>query len=119
MNIKLENMQSLSEYYDYLRVHPRLCCLFLELTDACNMSCLHCGSRCSQKNADFLPVNSIYSLLDTVAEHYPPENILICLTGGEPLLHPGFFDIVSYIQKKGFPWGMTTNATLIDDACCK
>ena len=41
---------------------------------------------------------------------------MICLTGGEPMLHPDFFGIAGCIRDRGFSWGMTTNATLIDDA---
>ena len=39
---------------------------------------------------------------------------MICLTGGEPLLHPDFTRIAAHIVSLGFPWGITTNGTLID-----
>ena len=38
---------------------------------------------------------------------------MVCLTGGEPLVHPDFFDIAKRVRQRGFFWGMTTNATLI------
>ena len=41
---------------------------------------------------------------------------MLCLTGGEPMLHPNFFEIAGLIHALGFTWGMTTNGTLIDDA---
>ena len=41
---------------------------------------------------------------------------MLCLTGGEPMMHPDFFEIAECIRDKGFSWGMTTNATLIDYA---
>ena len=43
------------------------------------------------------------------------EKPMICLTGGEPMLHPLFFDIAGAVRDMGFFWGMTTNATLIDE----
>ncbi len=43
---------------------------------------------------------------------------MICLTGGEPMLHPQFYEIAAQVKQSGFFWGMTTNATLIDDAAC-
>ena len=46
--------------------------------------------------------------------HQSKKIYIPCLTGGEPLLHPSFFRIVEEIVNLGFPWGMTTNATLID-----
>ncbi len=40
---------------------------------------------------------------------------MICLTGGEPMLHPDFYEIASCVRDLGFSWGMTTNGTLIDE----
>ena len=34
---------------------------------------------------------------------------MICLTGGEPMMHPDFFDIAQCVNSMGFAWGMTTN----------
>jgi radical SAM protein with 4Fe4S-binding SPASM domain len=52
--------------------------------------------------------------MERVAEKYDSKNIMICLTGGEPLLHPDFFKIASRATELGFMCGITTNATLID-----
>ena len=41
---------------------------------------------------------------------------MVCLTGGEPMLHPDFFEIAECVRSMGFSWGMTTNATLIDES---
>ncbi len=41
---------------------------------------------------------------------------MICLTGGEPMVHPDFFEAAECVRNLGFSWGMTTNATLIDQA---
>lgn len=49
IEVKRKNMRQLSEYKEYLRKNPQLKFLFLELTDKCNMNCLHCGSSCSDK----------------------------------------------------------------------
>ena len=35
------------------------------------------------------------------------------------MLHPDFFEIAECIRTSGFLWGMTTNATLIDDDAAK
>lgn len=114
-NIKAKNMYALAKYRNYLRTHPRLRYLFFELTDGCNMSCQHCGSSCSAEKGALLPKEKIFRVLDRLVKHYRAEEIMVCLTGGEPLLHPDFFEIADYIHRKGFPWGMTTNGTLIDE----
>ncbi|MDO4632492.1 MAG: radical SAM protein [Eubacteriales bacterium] len=113
--IKSENMEQLAAYRDHLREHPRLVYLFVELTDQCNLHCWHCGSECGGGKASFLDTELLLRTLETVAEDFKPQQIMICLTGGEPLLHPDFFRIVEYILKLGFLWGITTNGTLIDE----
>jgi radical SAM protein with 4Fe4S-binding SPASM domain len=39
--------------------------------------------------------------------------MMLCVTGGEPLLHPDFFEIMAHARDAGLAWGMTSNATLI------
>ena len=41
---------------------------------------------------------------------------MLDITGGEPLLRKEFFDIMGIAHDLGFHWGMTSNATLIDDS---
>lgn len=111
--IKYAQMETLAAYRDTLVQKPRLTDLFFELTDACNLTCLHCGSSASPCNRTYLPFSDIRSVLDQVAAAYPPEDIMICLTGGEPLLHPDFFRIAQHSTRLGFSCGITTNGTLI------
>ena len=37
-------MARLAAYRHELLSHPKLTYLFVELTDRCNLSCIHCGS---------------------------------------------------------------------------
>ncbi len=114
--IKRENMTALERYRRQLRENPRLLYLFFELTDACNLSCLHCGSGCSPEKRQFLPFDWIRKVLDGVAAAYDPKGIMVCLSGGEPMLHPRFYEIAKYATSLGFYCGITTNATMIDSA---
>lgn len=43
IKIKTKNMTQLAEYRSYLLKNPKLKYLFIELTDHCNLGCLHCG----------------------------------------------------------------------------
>ena len=115
VDIKERDMAKLSEYRHELLSHPRLTYLFFELTDACNLLCLHCGSNACPQNRTYLPAEDIEKVLRSVAAKYNPAEIMVCLTGGEPLLHPNFFKISAYAKKLGFACGMTTNATLITE----
>ena len=111
--IKQRDFERLAAYRDSLYQNPRLTYLFFELTDACNLSCLHCGSCAGPQNHTYLPADAIKKVLQQTAKAYAPENIMICLTGGEPLMHPDFFEIAAYAVNLGFSCGITTNATLI------
>lgn len=117
--IKHADMKRLAQYRDTLYTNPRLTYLFFELTDACNLSCLHCGSGSCPQNKTYLPASSAKAVMDLVAARYGPQSIMICLSGGEPLLHPDFFDIASYAKDSGFSCGITTNGTLIDQHAAK
>ena len=108
-------MTQLAVYRSYLCRHPRLTYLFVELTNRCNLRCLHCGSSCEQASGQFIETSALLHALKEVAEDLDPRGVMVCLTGGEPLLHPDFYRIASAIRELGFPWGITTNGTLIDE----
>ena len=61
-----------------------------------------------------LSVDEIKETLIQVKNDFDISNMRLCITGGEPLLRPEFFEIMEYAQKLGFAWGMTSNGTLID-----
>ncbi len=109
LELKRRQMYELAAYRDELRKNPRLQWLFFELTDRCNLNCAHCGSSCGD-SGNILTTQDVKDVLDSLDGAKP----MICLTGGEPLLSPHFYDIGKEIIEMGLSWGMTTNATLID-----
>ena len=114
-SIKEKNMKDLAAYQRKLWREPKLTFLFFELTDKCTLNCMHCGSKCLSTNATYLDLQVIIRTLKEVSEKYDPQNIMICVTGGEPMLHPGFIKVIAASHEYGFPVGITTNGTLIDD----
>lgn len=113
ITIKERDMNALANYQTYLYTHPKLTFLFFELTDCCNLKCIHCGSKCDSHNSTFLKYESISKVLTNVSSALNPEEIMICLTGGEPLLHKDVFKIIQRSKALGFKVGMTSNGTLI------
>ena len=115
----MHTQQSLAYYAqlkEYAAAHPRLRYLFLELTAQCNLKCLHCGSRCpTLQNAQQVDTPHLLHVIDEAAEHVLPDELMFCITGGEPLLRKDWDVIGKYISSRGFSWGMTTNGTLIDE----
>ena len=111
--VKERNMDMLADHIRGLYRKPDLRQLFLELTLRCNEHCFHCGSNCMPQSREELSVDEYRRILEEVKEDFDLRRLYLCITGGEPLLRPEFFDILGYAHELGYRWGMTTNATLI------
>ena len=99
------------------KTHP-LKALFFEVTLRCNAKCEHCGSSCGYTiPKDEITKEEIMKVLDDIVAYkkYPPEQIMLNITGGEPLVRKDLFEIMAYADSLGFPWGMTTNGMLITE----
>ncbi len=101
--------------FAHLAKHHPLRYLFLEVTRKCNLSCTYCGSGCSPSWSNREMESSGWiRVLHQIAEDFPPKEVMLAITGGEPLLKPGFFDIIAEADTLGFPYGMVTNGGLLD-----
>lgn len=86
----------------------------LELTDRCNLACVHCyinrsaGDKAAQ--AAELTTAQILSILDTIAD---AGCLFLLLTGGEVLLRPDFAEIYRHARQRGMLVNIFTNGTLV------
>ncbi len=117
--IKVQHLNARADYRDSLFREPRLHQLFLELTSRCNLRCEHCGSSCGDVPMIDLPADAIHDLLVKVRQDFDISRMMLCITGGEPMLRRDFFDIMADAHSLGYNWGMTSNATLIDDSAAR
>jgi len=113
-------VEALYQYKKKSYEEHKLRALFFEVTSRCNARCEHCGSSCG----DFVPkdeitADEIKGVLDDVAEHYGAENIMLFITGGEPMVRKDLFELMEYAHNLGFHWGMTSNGILIDEEAIK
>jgi len=86
-----------------------------ELTSRCNLHCVMCYSDCfnrPDKIRQELSTPEVLGILDELGQAGCME---LCLTGGEPLMRPDFWEIFSYAKKSGFLIHLFTNGTLIDE----
>lgn len=83
----------------------------LELTSHCNLKCSYCHNSEYSNRCDDMTKDEIIMLIGNLKKKYPINKIL--LTGGEPLVKKGLYDIIQYIDKLGIKADMVTNGTLL------
>jgi SynChlorMet cassette radical SAM/SPASM protein ScmF len=94
---------------------PPLTSLYLYIAGSCNLACRHCWI-----SPTFEPDNSKGQFLKVeyidkaVKEAKPLGLQSVKLTGGEPMLHPQFREIVEFLDDEGIGIIIETNGTLID-----
>ncbi|HDP95339.1 MAG TPA: radical SAM protein [Candidatus Aminicenantes bacterium] len=97
-------------------VVPRLYTFYLYISSGCNLACRHCWITPTWVNGkpsagDCLDLD----LLKSAVEEGKSIGLMSAkLTGGEPVLHPRFIDLVDYLSAEGISLTMETNGTLID-----
>ncbi|MDO8142615.1 MAG: radical SAM protein [Candidatus Brocadiales bacterium] len=85
-------------------------------TYRCNLRCSHCyldTNALTNQSANELSTREGRKLIDQMAELNP--NLLLILTGGEPLLRKDIYDLSSYASQKGMMVVLGTNGNMIDD----
>lgn len=94
---------------------PPLRSLYLYLSNSCNLSCRHCWitPRLVNAQADPVEVIDVRALRAAIAEAKPLGLNSVKLTGGEPLLHPGFREICDLATREELDLVMETNGTLL------
>ena len=88
--------------------------LFWECTHRCNLECIHCGSDCKQNSViSDMPVTDFLQVTEQIKTQYNSNNIMIVITGGEPLVRNDIEFCGTELTKQGFPWGIVTNGVLL------
>ena len=89
----------------------------LELTPLCNMNCNMCFIRLSHDELKHRGgLYSIEKWLTLAEEMQKAGTIFVLITGGEPLLYPGFRTLYLRLKELGMIPTINTNGTLIDEA---
>lgn len=98
--------------------HYPLRVLFWEATLRCNAYCAFCGSRCGDVPCtEELSQQEICQVLKQIADRLDASQIMLNVTGGEPLLRKDLTEIMQYAVSLGYHWGLVTNGMLLDAAC--
>ncbi len=101
---KVENMFS---FFDIV---------YLELTRACNLKCIHCLNNSGIKQKDELTKEDLLKLIKKLSSLGVQE---IRFTGGEPLLFNEIYDLIRFATEEGICTSLGTNGTLVTKEVAK
>jgi radical SAM protein with 4Fe4S-binding SPASM domain len=90
---------------------------FIELTESCNLNCLHCYNNSSSKRIKSWDINSLKEFVKELARN---DVSTLTLSGGEPLLYKDIWDLLAFISEEtNLKLTINTNGILLDEICIK
>lgn len=90
------------------------CHLQLNITSRCNMKCKHC--RGSYEDPKDLSLEDINAVLDFCQDKIQKDAAFL-ISGGEPLLHPKFKEIMHLLKDRGVKYvSITTNGSFLTNS---
>ncbi|MBX9885802.1 MAG: radical SAM protein [Novosphingobium sp.] len=75
------------------------CLAIIEINSACNLACPVCFADAENIHGAHLPLSVIEDMLDALVES-EGEPDLVQLSGGEPTIHPQFFDVLDAVKRR-------------------
>lgn len=95
----------------------------LELTYSCNFACRFCYNPVDRKGqerqhgapAPQAPPLSFPEIVDLLDQLREMETLYFTVTGGEPMLHPDFWQVLEAVKERAFVLRVFTNGSLIDE----
>jgi len=87
-------------------------CVYFTITLRCNLACPYCYVGTRRGSGTDMPLARAEDYLDRIAAENPLCEAVV--TGGEPLLHPHFPDVLSGLESRGIDFTILTNGTRID-----
>ncbi|MBR4148758.1 MAG: TIGR04133 family radical SAM/SPASM protein [Rikenellaceae bacterium] len=98
-------------YKHTVEEHP-LRTLFWECTLRCNLNCRHCGSDCrAESTIPDMPLEDFLRVVDEqITPNVDPHKVMVVISGGEVLVRKDLERAGLELYRRGYPWGIVTNA---------
>ncbi|MBO5657017.1 MAG: radical SAM protein [Agathobacter sp.] len=88
----------------------------IELLPLCNLNCKMCYVRLSREEMEAQGrIREVSEWLDIARQMKDNGVLFLLLTGGEPLMYPGFKELFVALKKMGMILTINTNGTLLDE----
>nr|MBN2276416.1 radical SAM protein [candidate division Zixibacteria bacterium] len=81
-----------------------------EITFACNMNCIHCGTAAGKKRENELTTEEAMHLIDELADLGATQ---ITLSGGEPMLRKDWRELARKVKSRGVQCLLITNGYIV------
>ena len=91
---------------------PPLISAYITITRECNLACPYCYQGLSKRRGRHMPIERIRSLFAQIEAVNPGCYLIV--TGGEPMMHPDFDEILDLIDASDFRLTLLTNGMYID-----
>lgn len=75
------------------------CLTLIEITDRCNLTCPTCYAESGPKHGRHRTLDEVGTMLDIIVANEGRPDI-VQISGGEPTIHPHFFEILALAKKK-------------------
>ncbi len=85
----------------------------LSITNRCNLACTGCYARKSDQTPRDMPSKDAKAIIDRLADM---DVLTVAIGGGEPLLHPGLFEIAAHCRVRNIAPNITTNGIILDES---
>lgn len=88
-----------------------------QITNECNLACLHCIEESGPGKAfkDELSKEQVFAVLRQMVDHQVPY---MSFSGGEPMVHPHFWEMVEFVCKNGVQLKVETNGHYLTPEAC-
>lgn len=94
---------------EYFKKKPHIVSVQIEISNTCNERCIHCYIPHENKTTH-LDIGLLKELLSACQDL---GVITVLLTGGEPMMHPRFVEILNLVSKYDFEVKILSNLTLL------
>jgi len=84
----------------------------LLITSQCNLKCKICSVQKMLQEKNEMDTGQLLNFINEIARLNPA----IFISGGEPFMRKDIFTILDALKKKGLPYGIVTNGTMLNEA---
>lgn len=86
--------------------------VYIEVTRACNLSCIHCYASAGKEPENELDTGQLHALIDQLSSLGVLD---VVFTGGEPLMRSDIFELMEHATKKSMSPYLFTNGVLLNE----